>query len=40
MQITFFSKYWQDKKVAETKSTWTKDKKKFGRDENQKEKFK
>lgn len=39
-QITCFSKFWWNKKVAEAKLTWLKDKKRFGKNENQKEKFK
>ena len=39
-QITSFSKRWWNKEVAEARSTWAKDKKRFGRDEDQKEEFK
>ena len=39
-QITFHSKWWWNKLVAKTRSTWAKDKKRLGRDEDLKEEFK
>ena len=39
-QITSYSKRWWNKEVAKARSTWAKDKKRLGRDEDLKEEFK
>ena len=39
-QITFYSKRWWNKEVAKARSTWAKDKKRLGRNEDLKEEFK
>ena len=40
MQITSYSKHWWNKEVSETRLTWARDKRKFGRNEDLREKFK
>ena len=39
-QITSYSKHWWNKEVAEARSTWAKNKRRFGRGEDLKEEFK
>ena len=40
MQITFYSKRWWDKEVAEARLIWAKDKRRLGRDKDLKKEFK